>query len=201
MSVIETIDQRSKGKEVKLYTFYIQSLSAVVFLGLSAFLLDSINFFFLFVMEAVGQIFLAIENKKGLDSEKFRVIYFTKSLLGSLAIGSFAIAVYFRARIGIEILPHLKTEILLATLISILVWVALYAFGPKRKDIISGFVISGSSLLLALAFLTTNSNDWIAYNLFAYCSVIMLGALFLKPWVAELINIFLWIHLFTLVIN
>lgn len=197
---METIDLRSKGRGTKLYTFYFQLASSIIFLVLSLFLLDFINFFYLFIMEAVGQLFLAIDNKKGLDLERYRVIYFSKSPLSSLALLSFALAVIARALIAIDLVPHLKTSIIIGTTIALVMWIFFYLYGPKRKDIFSGAIILTSSFLLAYTFYFTGTNELIAYNLISYSAIILIGALFLKPWVAEFINIIIWSHLFYLVI-
>ncbi len=200
MSMIETIYKRSFGKSGKERTAFFQALSAIVFIVLSFFMKDQIHFLLLFAFEGIGQIFFAWDNKKGVDEGNFQVKYFEPSTLITLSIVSFALAIVVRYHLAITILPEQAMLFNILTASSVLLWLILHFFGNNQKDLFGGIFIVLSSLVLGATFIYVGTYPLIGYNLIAYGFLIMFSTVFLKPWVAEFLNILLWIHLFTLVI-
>ncbi|MBK24650.1 MAG: hypothetical protein CME70_11700 [Halobacteriovorax sp.] len=199
MSLMETIYKRSYGKKGKELTALFQALSAIVFIILAFLMKDQVHFLLLFMFEGVGQIFFAWENKRAVEEGNFQVKYFEPSTLITFSVVSFALAIVVRFHLAISILPEKALLFNILTAVSILLWLILHFFGDEKKDLYGGIFIVLSSFVLGATFIYVGTSPTIGYNLVTYGFLIMFSTLFLKPWVAELLNIFLWIHLFTLV--
>ncbi len=199
MSLLTKVDQRSYGMEVKRYTYYSQGISSLIFMTLSLFLLKDTAFFLLFLFEGIGQVFLTLQNKKSLEKNDLQISYFKKSPLSNFALFSFTIVVLSRVWLFISLYPALESLALGITLGSVIVWYLLFFKSSLRRDIISGSFITLSSFIIGIAYLLTGNDIQIGINFVSYSLLILLSTLFIKPWIAEILNIILWIHLFILV--
>ena len=200
MSLMTRIDQRSYGSQVKLYTWYCQGISALVFIPLSFFLIRDKPYFILFLFEGIGQIFLTLQNKSSLEKGDLQVSYFKKSNLSNFALFSFSLVVGARLWLLSSLLPQFSLSILSVGIVSLIFWYLLFFKGIFRRDALSGSFITLSSLILGLAYIATNSDIFIGINFLSYSLLMLIGTLSLKPWAAEILNIFLWIHLASLVL-
>lgn len=200
MSLLSKVDQRSYGDNTKLYTWYFQGLSALIFVILSLLLPKNSPFFILFLFEGIGQLFLTLQNKNSLERGDYQVSYFKKSPLSNLALVSFTIVVGARFLLIRALLPEVELFLLVIAVISTLIWYFLFFKSSLRRDVLSGSFIVLSSLAIGALCIALDTDFMIGINFILYSLLILLGTLALKPWVAELINIILWIHLFALVI-
>ncbi|MDD4973281.1 MAG: hypothetical protein PHY93_02975 [Bacteriovorax sp.] len=205
------LDRRCSGAWQKKRTFFIQFLSALIFIVMGliiGFAKKNLFFAILFLSEGMGQFFLAKENQKSLREGDIVITYFKKNSLGFFAALSFSFTMVCRYCLAANYLLSFNTTLMIVGgILSTLIYLSLYLFSSLKKDtlaILSAIVIMISSILLGLFSLLKAEGlfDYqLAINQFSYASLLLLGALFLRPWVAEALNIIIWalLFLFTIV--
>ena len=189
--LITTIEKRSTDKKFKIWTITLLTTSGVLFICLSFFLLlqkKSPFFILLFLSEGIGQLFLARENSLTLKENDYQHRYFNQTSWGiaaaiifSITIASrFLLAPFFPISLGIGLL---------------LIYFLGIVFISKRLDAFCGLMITLSSAILIFS-----PDHTLALNQLLYSLLLVIATLWLRPWVAELINICLWLWLFSYIL-
>ncbi|MGZ3855212.1 MAG: hypothetical protein ACXVKO_03075 [Bacteriovorax sp.] len=199
------MQRRSSGGPQKKCAFFIQFVSAVLFIvmGLTLGLLKK-NVFFaaLFFSEGAGQFFLALENQSSLREGDIVVTYFKKNNLGFFAALSFSFTMVCRYYLAAHYTSNFSTILLAGGILSTLIYLRLYKISSLDKEGLSGLsaisIMASAICLGLLSFFNAKSltDLQLGINQFAYATLLLTGVLFLRPWVAEMINIVLWGLLF-----
>lgn len=201
-SKIEEVDNRAYGMDLKTKNYRVQFFSSLVFGFLGLILLNKQNYLYfslLFILESLGQFFLAIESKVSLKNNDFQIRYFNKSWFGFCALLIFMGVLIVRYQLVIVELPNYNLIINILTFAQVTSTIMFFIFFDARKDMFVGLTIFLSALILGLVLCFLSSNFAIGVNQLVYALLLLVGTLYLKPWVAETINILLWIQLFFLI--
>lgn len=199
---IEEVDRRSYGLDGKTKNFRVQLASSLIFGAIGVSLFSKLNnqlYFYLFTLEAIGQLFLAVENKISLNDGNLQISYFRRNWLGFCALSSFLIVLFVRYLLISNQYPSYANFLNIFSLVQVVVAMIFFLSSTMRKDWFFGILLFSSALFLGLVQCTQQSTFAIGINQILYAMLLMLGTLFLKPWIAEMLNILIWIHLFFLI--
>lgn len=181
-------DKRFREKDNKKNTYLAQYVSVVLFFLCGLFL--PLKYLVLFVSEAVGQFFLAYNNQKTLKAGDEKTYYFDRNLLGYFSALSFSVTAIARF--------HEVSLVLFSFYCAVsVIYLGLY-FYFKRRDEVGFIFVAGSALIAGLVCVATGIQVVFGYFQLAYALLLLIGVIWLKPWVAEILNILLWIFLFVI---
>jgi hypothetical protein len=184
--LFKAMEGRSTGREAKRAAHVLQFLSAGLFAALSLTTSDG-WLRVLFCSEALGQLLLAVEGLRTLQRGDVVVRYFAREPLGVAAALVFVITAMSRYALALEVAGSALWLVVPAAAFMALHVVAV-AFRHVRTDIAIGTALSASALLLGVALLAHGALS-AAASQFAYAALLALGALALRPWVAECLNL------------
>lgn len=176
-------EKRFNDIETKKRTYVIQYVSAVIFISCGFFL--PLKFLVFFLSEGIGQIFLAYNNQRTMTNGNPRIIYFDSNVLGFFAGVSFSVTAVVRL---MSFAPIISCVLALAYIISY--------FKFRRKDEVGFIWVTGSALITAVLTTVFQTELEFGYTQYAYALLLSLGVVFLKAWIAEILNIFIWLWLF-----
>lgn len=206
-SIVINSEFRSSGEKTKKLTLQMLFLSSAIFIALSILLyLFKKNDFFilLFLTEGMGQFFLGLENKFTLSKKDYVHRYFNKNFWGMTAASIFGLTLSVRFLILLLYLfPHYRLFRILGLLHLIAYFLGII-FLKKRLDAFCGTVIFSSSLVFAVAFFFFGYGRFdqlLGLNQALYALLLVIGVFKLRPWIAEGLNIVLWIWLFQILMN
>jgi hypothetical protein len=199
--LFKLVEENTTGMKNKKATIFVTLCSGVIFLILGFFLISfqkNNKLIALFLSEAVGQLFLALENIQTIK-ENHIYKYFNQNCLGKLAGLSFLITAVTRLILCSSL--FLKNGLLDTFLI--ILFIVLYSGGfimrRIRLDAYWGSFIFLTSIVSSVIYFYFGNSQFDFYffiNQLAYSLILIVGVLKLRPWIAESINILIWIHLF-----
>lgn len=192
--------RRSEGARESLRTWRLQAVSAVLFGVLAPLTRGHLLVLLLFVAEASGQALLAFD---GWQSRHARVTYFRRTAAGLSAAWMFVFATLARTLLVLEVAPHPTWEflvlgMLLALHVGTLVLSHVSPSSIERLDLPLGNALAGTAVVLAITL--GRAGLWLpAFSQGAYALLLFVGAVTLRPSVAEALNLAVFSSALTLV--
>lgn len=185
-TIFKAMETRSTGSVSKKAAHGLQLLSAGLFatLGLS---LSEGWLRVLFCSEALGQLLLAAEGWRTLQRGDHVVRYFTREPLGVAAALVFLITAISRYALAFHVAGSAPWLVIPGIAFLALHMIAI-VFCEVRSDVAIGTALFASALLLGVALLMHGAPLAAASQL-AYAALLATGALALRPWVAEGLNL------------
>lgn len=178
----------------KRLTAHLQASSAVVFGVVAACVAAGApRLALLCGSEAVGQALLAVENLRSLAAGDAEVVYF-RGRIGLVAGVVFLVTAVARCTLAAPWLdlPTLATGAVLA------LFLVPFVTG-WRRDLWWGLALVVSALVLGAAFWLSGARA-AAASQFAYAAVLVIGVCSAPPWVAEALNVPIFVSLALVVI-
>jgi hypothetical protein len=200
--IINDVENRSAGKLQKKMTLWLWLISGLIFLICGVVLFyKKINpwLVWMFLTEGIGQLILAIENKKTYNANDYKIRYFNENYWGKLAYICFGITTITKFLYASLLAPQYKILLLSLSCFVSLINLAGVIYIKKNLNMFGGGGILFSSLICSLAvgmFSHNMAANLFSWNQLTYSFLLVLGVSFLRPWKAELANIFVWLWLF-----